>query len=808
MSEDPISFFGRNCEYSYCSKSILGVGGFGSVYKATITQHGHFDVGELAVKVCKFSMAENWQKWRDRWNTLVRLKHPHLIRYHKISVNEPSKAPVVEYLMDYCSGGDLEMHLSEKKTEVKKNCSSSFDETTAMCYAVQIIKGVRFLHKNSIMHGDLKPANVLVKYRSDILPHLLIGDLDGLIQMENSIASRSIDNLCGTLRYMSPELLKRLVYAEVCSLGRKSDIWSLGCVIHDLVNCCFAIENKVLVKEPDSVEVNSRLTSYTYAAKIIEGYVPLIRATASPLRDIAIKCLQVNSAARESAAGLLKISKSQRLDICNECRVCGRQTASEKHGTDTVGGSTCYTASKPKALSQFQKPGREVENSQVTAVPVASASNAAVHLVSGSINKSKLNPDHTRNETVQMVCQVTVRGGMFNMHATLCCLNVWLSIFLLLMMGFFLPQLLLTSQQFFGESKESFKQHFPISSLPLDFRSQYRNSANLIVPYELLSNKKNIAPADRIPLIQEVIQEENKEPRRRGKRKRCENELGNLTECTKFVIWKIRKMCAQLAKPIKDRDTKVAFINSLKLKIRQTSLIALVGPIGSGRNTFLRLFLKRMELGKSIEHGSVEIMKPGDFLDTIEFRSWTIEEILKVLVLMIYNGIPKDLIVFTTNGVIDLPVVLLQLLGIRSPLIVIMSSNATKLCDAVCSRPKLGFVQLAHGVCMAHQVEDSCLTSGHQFVYNWAAYKKIKNFRLGLPVTHHDDIKLITKMRRDAGIRPFQYIMERLRATLAIGAANDSIVAAALFRYVYIYEKKYQRDSLQFMLHGTLDDFD
>ena len=50
------------------------------------------------------------------------------------------------------------------------------------------------------------------------------------------------------------------------------------------------------------------------------------------------------------------------------------------------------------------------------------------------------------------------------------------------------------------------------------------------------------------------------------------------------------------------------------------------------------------------------------FIHSIGLRGWTEEEVLKLFVLMIYDGIPKDIIVFA-NGRVEHLIVILSLLG-------------------------------------------------------------------------------------------------------------------------------------------------
>jgi len=74
-----------------------------------------------------------------------------------------------------------------------------FKEKEVRFFASEIILALEFLHKNNILYRDLKPENVLL----DSEGHVKLSDF-GLSKILNSKVTNSF---CGTLEYMSPEIL-------------------------------------------------------------------------------------------------------------------------------------------------------------------------------------------------------------------------------------------------------------------------------------------------------------------------------------------------------------------------------------------------------------------------------------------------------------------------------------------------------------------------------------------------------------------------------------------------------------------------
>ena len=79
------------------------------------------------------------------------------------------------------------------------------------------------------MHRDLKPSNVFFDSNNNVK----LGDfgLSRIIKSESSDKNEAMAQTnVGTPYYMSPEQINELEYDE------KTDIWSLGCVIYELVS--------------------------------------------------------------------------------------------------------------------------------------------------------------------------------------------------------------------------------------------------------------------------------------------------------------------------------------------------------------------------------------------------------------------------------------------------------------------------------------------------------------------------------------------------------------------------------------------
>ena len=138
------------------------------------------------------------------------------------------------------------------------------------------------------MHRDLKPSNVFFDSNNNVK----LGDfgLSRIIKSESSDKNEAMAQTnVGTPYYMSPEQINELEYDE------KTDIWSLGCVIYELVSLIppFTAGNHLAL-----------------AQKILAGKIERIPERYSEdLQEVIQQMLNVDSTKRPSVEELIKLPK-------------------------------------------------------------------------------------------------------------------------------------------------------------------------------------------------------------------------------------------------------------------------------------------------------------------------------------------------------------------------------------------------------------------------------------------------------------------------------------------------------------------
>ena len=145
---------------------------------------------------------------------LASIKSNFVISYKEAFFDE--KDNTLGIIMEYADNGDL----YQKIIEYKK-IKLYLEEDEIWKIFIQLVKGLKSLHDLKILHRDIKSANVfLFKDGSSKL-----GDLN-----VSKVAKKGIGyTQTGTPYYASPEVWKDLSY------DNKSDIWSLGCVLYEMV---------------------------------------------------------------------------------------------------------------------------------------------------------------------------------------------------------------------------------------------------------------------------------------------------------------------------------------------------------------------------------------------------------------------------------------------------------------------------------------------------------------------------------------------------------------------------------------------
>lgn len=198
----------------FCSKKVLGEGGFGRVY------HGIMEDGsEVAVKLLTREDHDKDREFVAEVEMLSRLHHRNLVKLIGICIEGNTQCLVYELVRN----GSVESHLHGVD---KKNGPLDWD--TRMKIALGAARGLAYLHEDSnprVIHRDFKASNILLL--EDFTPK--VSDF-GLAREASEGSHHISTRVMGTFGYVAPE------YAMTGHLVVKSDVYSYGVVLLELLS--------------------------------------------------------------------------------------------------------------------------------------------------------------------------------------------------------------------------------------------------------------------------------------------------------------------------------------------------------------------------------------------------------------------------------------------------------------------------------------------------------------------------------------------------------------------------------------------
>lgn len=136
-------------------------------------------------------------------------------------------------ILEYCDVGNLLTYQSKLKTK-------TFQLREALDILVEVMKGLKVIHDNNYIHRDIKSENVLIKSTEAGLKYK-IADF-GFARPVNSGTASTI---CGTEKYMAPEILKNTAY------NKSVDIWALGILLYFMMFAEYPFKGHDLLADID-----------------------------------------------------------------------------------------------------------------------------------------------------------------------------------------------------------------------------------------------------------------------------------------------------------------------------------------------------------------------------------------------------------------------------------------------------------------------------------------------------------------------------------------------------------------------------
>ena len=254
---------------------FLGKGKFSDVYQA----ERQLDSKLVALKIIKIydiMDKETVQKCLQEVDLLKRVSHPNIVKYFDsfISNNE------LYIAIEWADKGDVKKLIKKFKQE-----GDQIDEVHVIEYVREIASALQHMHEQRVIHRDLKPANILIFSDGTFK----LGDLG----LGRSLSKETIKafSRVGTPLYMAPEVINNKGY------DFKSDNWSLGCVVYELVT----------LRSP--FQINEKIS-------VMDLFKVITLGQYKEIDDPKYKTAKI------IVNGLIKINPNERLDLKDVIKIC------------------------------------------------------------------------------------------------------------------------------------------------------------------------------------------------------------------------------------------------------------------------------------------------------------------------------------------------------------------------------------------------------------------------------------------------------------------------------------------------------
>ncbi|XP_030956391.1 mitogen-activated protein kinase kinase kinase ANP1 isoform X2 [Quercus lobata] len=250
---------------------LIGCGAFGRVYMGM-----NLDSGEL-LAVKQVLIAENSaskekaqahiRELEEEVKLLKNLSHPNIVRY----LGTVREEETLNILLEFVPGGSISSLLGK---------FGSFPEAVIRTYTKQLLLGLEYLHRNGIMHRDIKGANILV-------------DNKGCIKLADFGASKQATvsgakSMKGTPYWMAPEVILQTGH------NFSADIWSVGCTVIEMAT-----------GKPPWSQQYQEVAALFYIGTT-KSHPPIPEHLSVEAKDFLLKCLQKEPNLRPAASELLQ----------------------------------------------------------------------------------------------------------------------------------------------------------------------------------------------------------------------------------------------------------------------------------------------------------------------------------------------------------------------------------------------------------------------------------------------------------------------------------------------------------------------
>uniref|UniRef100_A0A5B7A1Y6 non-specific serine/threonine protein kinase n=1 Tax=Davidia involucrata TaxID=16924 RepID=A0A5B7A1Y6_DAVIN len=288
----------KSAARNFKSDTVLGVGGFGTVFKGWVDEKtlapAKFGSGMVvAIKKLNPESMQGFDEWQSEVNFLGRLSHPNLVKLLGYCWDDKELLLVYEFMQR----GSLENHLFRRSSATEP---LSWD--IRLKIAIGAARGLAFLHtsEKQVIYRDFKASNILL----DGNYNAKISDF-GLAKLGPSGGDSHVTTrVMGTYGYAAPE------YVATGHLYVKSDVYGFGVVLLELLTGLRALNTKRPSGQHNLVDWAKPLLSQRRKLKSImdarmEGQYS--SKAALQAAQLTLKCLETDPKSRPSMKEVVEV---------------------------------------------------------------------------------------------------------------------------------------------------------------------------------------------------------------------------------------------------------------------------------------------------------------------------------------------------------------------------------------------------------------------------------------------------------------------------------------------------------------------
>ncbi|KAH0453366.1 hypothetical protein IEQ34_017690 [Dendrobium chrysotoxum] len=260
---------------------LIGCGAFGHVYMGM-----NLDSGELlAVKqvllgtsnASKEKAQAHIRELEEEVKLLKNLSHPNIVRY----LGTVREEETLNILLEFVPGGSISSLLGKFGSFPEAVCAIV---VVIKMYTKQLLQGLEYLHKNGIIHRDIKGANILVDNKGCIK----LADFGASKQVAKLATMTAAKSMKGTPYWMAPEVILQTGHTF------SADIWSVGCTVIEMATG----------KPPWSQQYQE--VAALFHIGTTKSHPPIPEHLSSEAKHFLLKCLQKEPKLRPPASDLLQ----------------------------------------------------------------------------------------------------------------------------------------------------------------------------------------------------------------------------------------------------------------------------------------------------------------------------------------------------------------------------------------------------------------------------------------------------------------------------------------------------------------------